>query len=46
MVKTNENQVQFDEKIQSQDGTNRSKWNIQYLVFGEQITNWLNQILR
>jgi len=25
LVKTNENQVQFDEKIQSQDGTHRSK---------------------
>ena len=28
LVKTNENQVQFDEKIQSQDGTHRSKYTV------------------
>ena len=29
-------------KIKSQDGINRSKWNIQYLVVGEHIS-WLDK---
>ena len=29
-------------KIKSQNGTNRSKWNIQYLVVGEHIS-WLDK---